>query len=128
MNKLLSLHKSLLSENKYTPLLLLFLCLLGSHFLDYHLYFFIAFGLFLIDWRYVSNKNFLLVLAFILSIYVSWFFLDSRIIYQLNLLKQVLLPGILILIMHMIGFSVKIKREGLLLVSDKRIFIYCSFL
>ena len=122
MTKLLSLQKNLLFENKYTSLLLLFLCLLGSHFLDYHLYFFIAFGLFLIDWRYVRNKNVLFVLAFILSVYISWAFLDFRIIYQLDLVKQVLLPGMLILLMYVIGFSTKIKREGVLLVSDKRMF------
>jgi len=122
MNKVLAFPKSLLSDNNHTRLLVLFLGLLGSHFLDYHLYFFIALGLFLIDWHYVSNKNFLLVSVLILSIYVSWFFLDARIIYQLNLLKQVLLPGILILLMYMVGFSTKIKREGILLVSDKRMF------
>lgn len=122
MNKLLSRPKHLLSDNKHTLLLLLFLCLLGSHFLDYHLYFFIAFGLFLIDWRYISNKNFLLVSAFIMSVYVSWIVLDSRIIHQINLAKQVLLPGVLIWLMYILGLSTTIKREGLLIVSDKRIF------
>ena len=122
MTKLLSLFKGKLSSESDNILLLLFLCLLGSHFLDYHLYVFIAFALFLIKWRTIYTMNALLVSFFILSVYITWIFLDFRIIYQFRLIQEVLFPGILILLMYFLGLGIKIKQEGILFISDRRMF------
>jgi len=121
MNKLLINIKSIFNDSRHA-LLLFFLLVLGTHFLDFHLYVIIAFGLFLVDWRCVKYKSFLLVLFFIVSVYISWIFLDLRIFYQMELAKQVLLPGMLILLMYLLGLSLKIKKKKHAIVSDKRIF------
>jgi len=122
MHKLLSFYKINFSDKTYTLLLLLFLVLLGSHFLDYHLYIFLAFAPFLINWSNLSNKNVLLVIFFILSIYGTWVFLDLRLLYQFDLALGVFSHGILILCMYLLGFSIKIEQKNGILISNKNIF------
>ena len=118
----LSYYFQLMLE-KHTLFVLFFLILLGSHLLDYHLYIFIIAAIFLIHWQYVSNyKITWLILFFILAIYISWFFLDDRILYNIAIFQQVILPGLLIFLMYLLGLSIQIKKENHTLLANKNIF------
>jgi len=122
MNKLLPFDTLKLSSKVQTLFLLFFLALLGTHYFDYQLYLFIFAGLFLVNWHFVTNKNFLLVFLFILSIYVTWSFLDPRILYEVHLRIEIFSQGLLILLMYLLGFSICTNQHHKLLVSNKSVF------
>ena len=122
MYKILSFYNIRLSDKTYTILLLLFLVLLGSHFLDYNLYILLAFAAFLIHWNTLFNKNILLIMSFILSIYITWVSLDQRLLYQFNLALGVFSHGILIFFMYLLGFGIKIEYKNKRFITNKNIF------
>ena len=122
MNKLLSLSQNHLSNKTHSLLLLVFLSLLGSHFLENYLYIFIILGLFLVNWTNLFHKNILLIMLFFASVYISWIFLDPRLLHQWYLAKEVFLPGILILLMYLLGFSIRTEQKDGIQFSSRNIF------
>jgi len=122
------LDTNTISDNRYAIFLFSFLLLLGSHFLDYHLYIFIILALFLVKWSSLNqSKNIILVAFFVLSMYVTWTFLDKRLVSDFTLALEVFSHGIFIFLMYLLGLSIKIKHSGSTLVSDRNIF-YALFL
>jgi len=120
----LSFFPPALYGHTYTVILLLFLAVIGSHFLDYHLFGPIIVGLFLVKWEKLPRFHTLLVTLFILSIYITWVFLDPRLIHQANLAYDIFSRGILVWLMYLIGLSIPFKeKEGLIHMKRKHFYI-----
>jgi hypothetical protein len=81
-----------------------FLILLGLHLFDYTPFAFVAASLFLIDWREVWTKETGIVILFLLSVYVTWFFLDHHIIEN----QWCIGHGILLFSGYALGLSINV--------------------
>jgi len=123
MNNPLHLIRSInLHENIHTKLILLFLFLLGSHWLDYSLLLFVFASFFLIQGREIRSKEFLLLLFFILSVYITWIIIDKRLLHDLDTAIRLFPQGAMILVAYLLGSSINITPGKQSLSSEKTIF------
>ena len=111
-----------LSDNIHTLFVLVFLFLLGSHWLDYSLPIFIMASFFLINWKEVYSKEFALLTFFILSVYVTWIYLDNNLLYNFDLAIRIFPPGVMVLIAYLLGASIRITPEKQDLGAEKTVF------
>ena len=103
-----------------SALVFLFLVLLGSHMLDNVLYLFVVASLVLIEWQYVRSKEFIILFLFILSVYVTWIFLDKQILYNFEYTLKLFSQGGLILVMYLLGRSISVDTTN----EERKLFYF----
>lgn len=111
-----------LPDNLHTLLILIFLFLLGSHWLNYSLLLFVLASFFLINWKEVRSKEFILLAFFILSVYITWIFLDNRLLHDCDTAMRLFPQGAMILVAYLLGTSIRIIPGEQDLSAEKAVF------
>ena len=121
------LDLTLLSNRSRIVFLLIYLFLLGSHCCDYSLYLFAVAALFFIQKQQIRSKEVAVLSLFILSVYITWIFLDKRLFYDLNTAIRLFSQGALIWVMYPLGASIAplLSKEKL---SAERVIFYVLFI
>ena len=108
------------SNNQYTMILIGFLFLIGSHLFDYYPWIFIIIALFIINFKHVKKWETILLLGFILSVAITWYFLDHSILFNTRLLGQFAL----MFVMYMVGLNVPINQTNMTVPIGKALFYF----
>lgn len=108
------------STSQYTMILIGFLFLIGSHLFDYYPWIFIMVAILIIDFKHVQQWETILLLGFIISVAITWYFLDNSIIFNTRLLGQFTL----IFIMYMVGLSVPVNQTKMTIPIGKSFFYF----
>jgi len=123
MQKMQSLFKFssfITSSSQYFILLIVFLFFMGTHLLDYYPWVFVVLALFIVNWTQMRKWETMLLVGFILSTFVTWYFLDNSIISNTRLLGQFAL----IFVMYMIGLSMPINQSNIHGTLEKNLFYF----
>jgi len=117
----------LLSYKVWITFLLIYLFLLGSHCLEYSLYLFVGASFFLIKKVQIQSREFAVLSLFILSLYITWIYLDKRLLSDPDTAIRLFSHGALIWVMYLLGNSVVslISKKNL---SWERVFFYVLFI
>jgi len=114
---------SYFSINQYFIILVGFLLLVGSHLLDYYPWILVTIAIFIIDFKHMKQWETILLLLFILSVAITWYFLDHNILYNTRLLGQFAL----MFVMYMIGLNIPVNQTNIT-VSTGKAFFYFLFI
>lgn len=121
------LDLTLLSNRSRIVFLLIYLFLLGSHCCDYSLYLFASATLFFIQKQQIRSKEVAVLSLFILSLYITWIFMDKQLFYDVNTAIRLFSQGALIWVMYPLGASIAplLSKEKL---SAERVIFYILFI
>lgn len=122
MQNLLESISSYISPSLRNVAILLFLALLGSHYLDYHILLFVVIGTVLISWREILGIGTVLVLLFLFSLYGMWSYLDPRILHEVTLANEVFSRGLLVATLYFMGYTLPLDQDRGSVVMTKRLF------
>lgn len=103
-------------------IIFIFLFLLGSHLLDYHLLYFIFTAVILIDWKNIYLKEVWILSFFLLSVYITYFFLNSDIMYNLDKLTRVVSQAIMLFFAYLLGLSIRNVSFGKTFTNHRVVF------
>ena len=121
IQSLLKLSSFITSSRQYFTILIVFLFLMGTHMLDYYPWVFIFIGIFLVTWKDIPKWETLLLIGFILSVFITWYFLDPSILFHhVRLLGQFTL----LFMMYMIGLSFSSTQKNNIRSMEKNFFYF----
>jgi len=107
----ISFQEKSIPDQVYHIILTLFFAILGTHFLNYHLYLFAFAALFLIDYKRVKGIDFLLITTFVVSVYIIWFILDRDVLFKFDIALSVLSELALIVLIYLVGRSIDFSKD-----------------